>query len=128
MRLGEIIAQSREARQISPATLARRANVTAAQISRLESGEQSDPHLSTIARIAHVLDLSLDDIADEMRLGRAKRLEGDSLDETAEELPLAVRDLQERLAAQNDRLALVIETVQRIEAGLRQPGKRSKPA
>lgn len=65
--IGVLIRERREELGLSQGKLAQRAGISTAQISRLESGERSDPGFEAIVRIASALDTSLDDLARPLR-------------------------------------------------------------
>lgn len=61
--LGSRIKVVRESRGLSIRDLAELANLNKSQIVRIESG-QSDPHYTTLLRIARALEVSVGDFAD----------------------------------------------------------------
>src|SRR5580692_11007902 len=67
-RIGPAIRAHREAEGLSQAAVARKAGIHAAMLSRIERDERSDPYFSTIAKVAAVLGLSLDELAAEAGL------------------------------------------------------------
>ena len=64
----------REAEGLSQAAVARKAGIHAAMLSRIERDESSDPYFSTIAKVAAVLGLSLDELAAEAGLPSVRRV------------------------------------------------------
>jgi transcriptional regulator with XRE-family HTH domain len=72
-RIGPAIRAHREAEGLSQAAVARRAGIHAAMLSRIERDERSDPYFSTIAKVAAVLGLSLDELAAEAGLPSVRR-------------------------------------------------------
>lgn len=62
-KLGPTIAGARIAAGMSQADLARRAQLTASHLARVEAGEKIHLHFETVARLAEVLKLSMDDIS-----------------------------------------------------------------
>jgi transcriptional regulator with XRE-family HTH domain len=73
-RIGPAIRAHREAEGLSQAAVARRAGIHAAMLSRIERDERSDPYFSTIAKVAAVLGLSLDELAAEAGLPSVRRV------------------------------------------------------
>lgn len=65
--LATFLKERREQLGLSQAGLASEAGVSAAQVSRLESGERSDPSFDTIVRLADALHASLDEVAAAVR-------------------------------------------------------------
>lgn len=61
--LGSRIKAVRESRGLSIRDLAELAGINKSQIVRIESG-QSDPHYTTLLRIARALEVSVGDVAD----------------------------------------------------------------
>jgi transcriptional regulator with XRE-family HTH domain len=62
VHIGEQIRLARKAAKLSQEGLARRADVSMNLVSRLERGEITDPHWSTLSRIAEALGGSVDDL------------------------------------------------------------------
>jgi transcriptional regulator with XRE-family HTH domain len=54
---------AREGAGLTQNALARRARMTASQVSQVESGKRVDPQFSTVARLAAALGVPLDEIA-----------------------------------------------------------------
>jgi transcriptional regulator with XRE-family HTH domain len=67
MAISSVIRDARERLGLSQSALASEAGVSAAQISRLESGERSDPSFETIVRLAGALHVSVDEFAEGLR-------------------------------------------------------------
>ncbi|WP_173154272.1 helix-turn-helix domain-containing protein [Phytohabitans suffuscus] len=61
-RLGRLIADRRERRQLSAPDLARDSSIAVDTVRSLESGRVPTPAFLTVARLADVLDLSLDEL------------------------------------------------------------------
>ena len=51
--------------EVSLVSVARRAEISDAMLSRIERGERASPHFTTVAKIALVLGVSLDEVAHE---------------------------------------------------------------
>ena len=62
MRLGRILAERREGSERSAAEIARASNVSLDAVRSLENGRVPTPSFLTIARLAGVLGISLDDL------------------------------------------------------------------
>lgn len=60
---GEILAEARQTAGLTQEAVARALELTKGQLSQIESGSRANPRFSTVARIAYVLGLSLDDVA-----------------------------------------------------------------
>src|SRR5689334_2994275 len=73
-RIGPAIRAHRELEGLSQAAVARRAGIHAAMLSRIERDERSDPYFSTIAKVAAVLGLSLDELAADAGLPTVRRV------------------------------------------------------
>lgn len=69
--IGDILRRRRIEEGLSQSVVAKRAGIHAAMLSRIERDERSDPYFTTVARVARVLSLSLDEIAS-TRGGSAK--------------------------------------------------------
>jgi transcriptional regulator with XRE-family HTH domain len=65
--LGLTIRQRREELGLSQSRLASAAGISTAQVSRLESGERTDPSFEVVVKLADVLDVSLDHLAGHLR-------------------------------------------------------------
>jgi transcriptional regulator with XRE-family HTH domain len=65
--IGDLIRERREEFGLSQNRLASEAGVSAAQISRLESGERGDPSFEMMVRLAEALHTSLDELAGPLR-------------------------------------------------------------
>jgi transcriptional regulator with XRE-family HTH domain len=61
--IGKGLKAARERSGLTQNALARRARMTASQVSQVESGKRVDPQFSTVARLAVALGVSLDEIA-----------------------------------------------------------------
>lgn len=61
-RLGRILAERRQAAQLSAGDIARRSEVSLDAVRSLENGRVPTPAFLTVARLADVLGLSLDDL------------------------------------------------------------------
>lgn len=61
--IGGILRRRRIEEGLSQSVVAKRAGIHAAMLSRIERDERSDPYFTTVARVARVLSLSLDEIA-----------------------------------------------------------------
>ncbi|GAA0742561.1 helix-turn-helix domain-containing protein [Dactylosporangium roseum] len=61
-RLGRLIAERRERRQLSAPDLARDSSVAIDTVRSLENGRVPTPAFLTVARLARVLELSLDEL------------------------------------------------------------------
>jgi transcriptional regulator with XRE-family HTH domain len=61
--IGKGLKAARERAGLTQNALARRARMTASQVSQVESGKRVDPQFSTVARLAIALGVSLDEIA-----------------------------------------------------------------
>lgn len=99
-RIGPAIRAHREAEGLSQAAVARQAGIHAAMLSRIERDERSDPYFSTIAKVAAVLGLSLDELAAEAGLPSVRRVRSAAsadavrLDETSRRYPAIYRGLK----------------------------------
>lgn len=62
MEFAEVVKKLMSDRGINQAQLAKRANMSEAQISYICNGKTKDPRLSTLISVAHGLDCSLDDL------------------------------------------------------------------
>ena len=69
--LGSRLLEIREKRGVSRAHVAREAAIDVALLFRLENGTAKNPSFKTVAAVARVLNLSLDDLANPRR-GRRK--------------------------------------------------------
>lgn len=63
--LGELIENARRGARLHREDLAYKAGVRSMTIARIELGHTTDPHWSTIVAIARVLDLDLEQLADQ---------------------------------------------------------------
>ncbi len=63
--IGPILRALREETGMTQTALAKRLKITPQALSRVESGTSEDIRWSTVARIAEILDISLDDLATE---------------------------------------------------------------
>lgn len=61
--IGKGLKEARERAGLTQNALARRARMTASQVSQVESGKRVDPQFSTVVRLAVALGVSLDEIA-----------------------------------------------------------------
>lgn len=108
-RIGPAIRAHREAEGLSQAAVARRAGIHAAMLSRIERDERSDPYFSTIAKVAAVLGLSLDELAAESGLPSVRRVrtaasvEGVRLNEDLAAVSRHLSRAQDRLAYARNR-------------------------
>jgi transcriptional regulator with XRE-family HTH domain len=108
-RIGPAIKAHREAEGLSQAAVARKAGIHAAMLSRIERDERSDPYFSTIAKVAAVLGLSLDELAAQAGLPSVRRVRPAASADAVrfdEDLATVSRHLtraQERLARARDR-------------------------
>jgi transcriptional regulator with XRE-family HTH domain len=80
--IGKVLRDARLQAGLSLRGAAERAGMTAAQLSRVEAGKSASPEFITVARIAAVVDLSLDEVAarsgapGHRRRDKAKRTSG----------------------------------------------------
>ncbi len=65
MDIGKRVRDAREARGITQEELARRAGVPLNRVGRIETGAVTDPHYSTLSRIAGGLDVSVGELLQE---------------------------------------------------------------
>lgn len=63
--IGAALRRIRERMDVSLVSVAKRAGISDAMLSRIERGERMSPHFTTVAKIALVLGVSLDEIAHE---------------------------------------------------------------
>lgn len=63
VRVGERVAQRRGAKRLTGQQLATQANVSIDTVRSIESGRVANPGINTVAKLADVLDASLDDLA-----------------------------------------------------------------
>lgn len=63
--IGPMLRTRREEAGVTQTALAKRLKITPQALSRIESAAREDPRWSTVARIAAILDVSLDDLASE---------------------------------------------------------------
>src|SRR5215203_658189 len=68
MVLGSRMRERRRERGLSQERLANQAGVTLSAIQRLEAGQVSDPHYSTLTGIAHALDTTVAELVGEKEL------------------------------------------------------------
>jgi len=61
--IGKVLREARLRLGLSQAAVARRAGMTASQLSHIEVGQSASPEFVTVSRIAAALQLSLDDVA-----------------------------------------------------------------
>jgi transcriptional regulator with XRE-family HTH domain len=84
--IGKGLKEARERAGLTQNALARRARMTASQVSQVESGKRVDPQFSTVVRLAVALGVSLDEIAAlsgfEIAFGRQVSVSRDPLAET----------------------------------------------
>jgi len=71
--VGEALRLALERAGLTQADLARASKIAQAQISQIERGRRLDPQFSTIARLAFVLGISLDDLAADVGLRSSQR-------------------------------------------------------
>lgn len=103
-RIGPAIRAHREAEGLSQAAVARKAGIHAAMLSRIERDERSDPYFSTIAKVAAVLGLSLDELAAEAGLPSLRRVRSTASAE-AVRLDEDLATVSRHLSRAQDRLA-----------------------
>jgi XRE family transcriptional regulator, fatty acid utilization regulator len=103
-RIGPAIRAHREAEGLSQAAVARRAGIHAAMLSRIERDERSDPYFSTVAKVAAVLGLSLDELAAEAGLPFVRRVRS-AASADAVRLDDDLATVSRHLARAQDRLA-----------------------
>ena len=63
--IGAALRRIRERLGVSIVSVARRGGISDAMLSRIERGERLSPHFTTVAKIAKVLGVSLDEVAEE---------------------------------------------------------------
>lgn len=68
MRLGELFAVARECKGWTLRDLERRTGVSNALISQIETGKIKDPGFTTVVRLAEAMGLSIDRVAETVRL------------------------------------------------------------
>lgn len=95
--IGAALRRIRERMDVSLVSVARRAGISDAMLSRIERGERMSPHFTTVAKIALVLGVSLDEIAHEAGIPVAVHRKTSSTAATeirrAEHLEAAIRYL-----------------------------------
>jgi transcriptional regulator with XRE-family HTH domain len=65
VNLAKRIKEARAKAQISRETLARRANMSLTGLAQLEQGSRTDPHISTLRKIAEALDVPVADLLED---------------------------------------------------------------
>ena len=68
MTIGSRVRERRKGRGLSQEQLARQAGLTWSAVQRLEAGQVTDPHYSTLRGIADVLDTSIGELVGEEEL------------------------------------------------------------
>ncbi len=68
-KIGEIIAEAREKKKISQRQLAKIANISNAELSKIESGEREVPNPKTLRKISKHIDLNYNDLMYMVGLG-----------------------------------------------------------
>jgi transcriptional regulator with XRE-family HTH domain len=107
--LGTTIRKAREAKNLTQDDLAQRAGVKASQISRLETGDRTDPYFSTMVGIAKALGLSLDRLAGIGLPGDTAATPPIGLQGLIEESARKVPDLEKSLARVEKTLAKLLK-------------------
>jgi transcriptional regulator with XRE-family HTH domain len=65
--IGKQIRKARRARGLTQEELARRANMSLNGLAQLEQGGRTDPHYSTLSKLATALDVSVTELLEEQR-------------------------------------------------------------
>ncbi len=65
MDIGSRIKEARKQAQLSQDGLARKAHVSLGAITQIEQGQRTDPHYSTLHKIANALDVSVSELLQE---------------------------------------------------------------
>jgi transcriptional regulator with XRE-family HTH domain len=65
--IGKQIRKARGARGLTQEELARRANMSLNGLAQLEQGGRTDPHYSTLSKLATALDVSVTELLEEQR-------------------------------------------------------------
>lgn len=68
-KIGEVIAEAREKKKISQRQLAKVANISNAELSKIESGEREVPNPKTLRKISKHIDLNYNDLMYMVGLG-----------------------------------------------------------
>lgn len=68
-RIGEIIAEAREKAGLSQRQLAKTANISNAELSKIESGEREIPNPKTLRKISRYIDINYNDMMYKIGLG-----------------------------------------------------------
>ena len=68
-RIGEIIAEAREKAGYSQRQLAKEANISNAELSKIESGEREIPNPKTLRKISNIIDVNYNDMMYMIGLG-----------------------------------------------------------
>lgn len=68
-KIGEVIAEAREKKKISQRQLAKIANISNAELSKIESGEREVPNPKTLRKISKHIDLNYNDLMYMVGLG-----------------------------------------------------------
>ena len=94
MDIGKRVRDAREARELTQEELARRAGVPLNRVGRIETGAVTDPHYSTLSRIADGLGLSVSELLEEgpVLVGKAEAPE-------AGQVPVVVKVVSDALTS-----------------------------
>jgi transcriptional regulator with XRE-family HTH domain len=110
MSIGPRVRERRKGRGLSQEQLASQAGLTWSAIQRLEAGQVTDPHYSTLSNIAHVLDTTIADLVGE-ELTAPKASAPSAGPEEAEKLQRITRALA-TLAAEQERLTARLREIE----------------
>jgi transcriptional regulator with XRE-family HTH domain len=122
--IGKVLRDARLQAGLSLRAAAERAGMTAAQLSRVEAGKSASPEFITVARIAAVVDLSLDEVAvrsgapGHRRRDKAKRTTGPVMSRAVADLARITKTASSLSQSANSVAEIASELSKRLEREL----------